>query len=309
MRIVRYLTHGQARPEVGVELGDGVRKLDVPTAGDLLSRPLAEIRQLAEHAAGTPAIAADAVLLPPIDGRTEVWAAGVTYNRSRQARMEESGTADVYDLVYNSDRPELFFKCAAWRAVTHGDPIGIRADSALNVPEPELALIVNQHAEIVGYAVCNDVSSRSIEGENPLYLPQAKVYAGACSLSNGIRPAWEVPTAGELEIELTIERGGGTVWHGVTTTGQMRRSPGELIDFLFRAQQFPEGSVVSTGTGIVPEMDFTLHEGDRVTIRIQHVGVLTNLVTVGPAEFGWLAGFAARDGAARDGAARGCRDA
>lgn len=288
MRIVRYLTHGRAEPEVGVELNDGIRKLDVPTAGDLLTRPLAEIRELAEYAAGTPAEASGAVLLPPIDGRTEVWAAGVTYSRSRQARMEESATADVYDLVYDSDRPELFFKCAAWRAVTHQQPIGIRADSPLNVPEPELALIVNRHAEIVGYVVCNDVSSRSIEGENPLYLPQAKIYAGACSLSNGIRPAWEVPAAGELEIELTIERNGTTAWHGSTSTGQMRRSPRELIDFLFRAEQFPEGSVLSTGTGIVPEMDFTLCEGDQVTIRIQDVGVLTNVVTVGLTHFDWL---------------------
>jgi 2-dehydro-3-deoxy-D-arabinonate dehydratase len=158
----------------------------------------------------------------------------------------------------------------------------------LNIPEPELALIVNRHAEIVGYAVCNDVSSRSIEGENPLYLPQAKIYAGACSLSNGIRPTWEVPTADQLDIEMTIERSGTTAWHGGTSTGQMRRSPRELIDFLFRAEQFPEGSVLSTGTGIVPEMSFTLREGDQVTIRIQDVGVLTNVVTVGLAQFGWL---------------------
>lgn len=289
MRLVRYLAHGRQDPEVGIELSDGIRKLDVPTAGDLLSRPLAEIRALAEHATGTPAVASGAELLPPVDERTEVWAAGVTYNRSRQARMEESATADIYDLVYDSDRPELFFKCAAWRAVTHAEPIGIRADSALNVPEPELAVIANRHAEIIGYAVCNDVSSRSIEGENPLYLPQAKIYAGACSLSNGIRPAWEVPAAGELEIELTIERGGTIAWHGSTSTGQMRRSPSELIDFLFRAEQFPEGAVLSTGTGIVPEMDFTLHEQDQVTVRIQDVGVLTNVVTMGLAHFGWLA--------------------
>jgi len=288
MRIVRYLSHGRAEPEVGIELDDGVRRLDVPTVGELLARPLAEIRELAEHAASGPAAASDAILLTPIDGRTEVWAAGITYNRSRQARMEESATADVYDLLYDSDRPELFFKCAAWRTVTHGEPIGIRADSSLNVPEPELALVANRHAEIVGYAVCNDVSSRSIEGENPLYLPQAKIYAGACSLSNGIRPAWEVPAVGELEIELIIERGGETAWRGRTSTEQLRRSPQELIGFLFRAEQFPEGSVLSTGTGIVPEMDFTLREDDHVTIRVQDVGVLANVVTVGLAPFGWL---------------------
>jgi 2-dehydro-3-deoxy-D-arabinonate dehydratase len=295
MRIVRYLTHGRKAPEVGVELDDGVRKLDVPTVGDLLTRPLAEIRKLAEQAAGTPAEASGTVLLSPIDGRTEVWAAGVTYNRSRQARMEESATADVYDLVYDSDRPELFFKGAAWRTVTHQEPIGVRADSPLNVPEPELALIVNRYAEIVGYVVCNDVSSRSIEGENPLYLPQAKVYAGACSLSNGIRPVWEVPAADELGIELTIERNGATVWHGSTSTRQMRRSPRELVGFLYRAEQFPEGAVLSTGTGIVPEMEFTLQEADQVTIGIQDVGVLSNVVAVGLPHFGWLATRDAQD--------------
>jgi 2-dehydro-3-deoxy-D-arabinonate dehydratase len=289
VRIVRYLAPGGPGPAVGVELAGGIRPLDVASMGDLLSRPLAEIRAGTEAAAAGRLIAADAALLPPADGRTEVWAAGVTYSRSRQARMEESATADIYDLVYDSDRPELFFKCAAWRAVTDGEPIGIRADSALNVPEPELAVFVNRYAEIVGYAVCNDVSSRSIEGANPLYLPQAKIYAGACSLSNGIRPAWEVPEPGALEVRLTISRSGAVAWQGTTSTSQLRRAPQELIGFLFAAEQFPEGAVLSTGTGIVPDLDFTLQEGDQVTVRVEGIGAITNGVAVGLAPFGWLA--------------------
>ncbi len=289
MRLVRYLADGSAEPEVGVELPDGIRRMDVDTMGDLLSRPLAEIRVLADEAGrGVPAISG-AILLPPVDGRTEVWAAGVTYYRSREARMEESATADIYDLVYDSERPELFFKCAAWRAVTNGEPIGIRTDSALNVPEPELAVVANRHAEIVGYTVCDDVSSRSIEGENPLYLPQAKVYAGSCALGDGIRPAWEVAAAGGLDVELSIERDGGIAWRGSASTGDMRRSPAELVGYLFRGEHFPAGAVLSTGTGIVPGMDFTLHDGDLVTVHVEEVGVLANRVVSGREHFAWLA--------------------
>jgi len=288
MRIVRYLVDGQADPAVGVELDDGIRKLDVSTAGVLLSRSLAEIRALVENARESARVSTDAVLLSPIDGRTEVWAAGVTYQRSRQARVEESASSDIYERVYDSQRPELFFKCAAWRAVTDGEPVGIRRDSILNVPEPELALVANQYAEVVGYLVCNDMSSRSIEGENPLYLPQAKTYAGSCALSSGIRPAWEVPAPNELEVVLTIEHRGTVRWEGQASTHQMRRSMPELTGFLFSGEQFPEGVVLSTGTGIVPEMDFTLQEGDLVTVRIQGVGTLTNAVVVGRDSFSWL---------------------
>jgi 2-dehydro-3-deoxy-D-arabinonate dehydratase len=299
LRLVRYLAEGSADPEVAVELEDGLRKLPVSSMAELLGRPLAEIRGMAEDACTAVPIKRGAVLLPPVDGRTEVWAAGVTYYRSRQARMEESATADIYDLVYGSDRPELFFKCAAWRAVTSGEPIGIRKDSALNVPEPELAIVANRYAEIVGFTVCDDVSSRSIEGENPLYLPQAKVYAGSCALADGIRPAWEVPDHGNLDVELTIERGGTVAWRGGTTTGQMRRSPAELLGFLFSEEQFPDGVVLSTGTGIVPELDFTLHDGDLVSIRIKDVGELANRVAVGREHFGWLAAGSAPGGRPR----------
>jgi 2-dehydro-3-deoxy-D-arabinonate dehydratase len=288
MRIVRYLADGQANPAVGVERDDAIWKLDVSTAGDLLSRPLAEIRALVESARASPGISQDTVLLSPIDGRTEVWAAGVTYQRSRQARVEESASADIYERVYDSARPELFFKCAAWRAVTDGEPVGIRTDSLLNVPEPELALVANRYAEVVGYLVCNDMSSRSIEGENPLYLPQAKMYAGSCALSNGIRPVWEVPTPNALEVALTIEHHGTVRWEGQASTRQMRRTMAELIGFLFSAEHFPEGVVLSTGTGIVPEMEFTLQEGDQVTVRIEDVGTLTNAVVVGRESFSWF---------------------
>jgi 2-dehydro-3-deoxy-D-arabinonate dehydratase len=288
MRIVRYLIDGQADPAVGVEHDGGLRKLNVRTVGDLLSRPLAEIRALVEGAHSPAGIGQDAALLSPIDGRTEVWAAGVTYQRSRQARVEESASADLYERVYDSQRPELFFKCASWRAVTDGEPVGIRPDSVLNVPEPELALVANRYAEVVGYLVCNDMSSRSIEGENPLYLPQAKMYAGSCALSSGIRPAWEVPTPNALEVVLTIEHHGTLRWEGRANTRQMRRGLAELTGYLFSADHFPEGVVLSTGTGIVPEMDFTLQEGDLVTIRIQEVGTLANAVVVGRDSFSWL---------------------
>jgi 2-dehydro-3-deoxy-D-arabinonate dehydratase len=288
MRIVRYLVDDQAAPAVGVELDDGIRKLDVATAGDLLSRPLAGIRALVENAREPAVNNKAAVLLSPIDGRTEVWAAGVTYQRSRQARVEESAASDIYERVYDSRRPELFFKCAAWRAVTDAEPVGIRHDSILNVPEPELAVVANQYAEVVGYLVCNDMSSRSIEGENPLYLPQAKMYAGSCALSSGIRPAWEVPAPHELEVVLTIEHRGTVRWEGQANTRQMRRTIAELTGFLFSAEHFPEGVVLSTGTGIVPDMDFTLQEGDLVTVRVQDVGTLTNAVVVGRDSFSWL---------------------
>jgi 2-dehydro-3-deoxy-D-arabinonate dehydratase len=150
-------------------------------------------------------------------------------------------------------------------------------------------LVANRHGEVVGYTVCDDVSSRSIEGSNPLYLPQAKVYAGSCALADGIRPAWELPDPANLDVEMTVERDDTLAWRGSTSTSQMRRSPAELASFLFHGEQFPDGVVLSTGTGIVPEMTFTLREGDVVTIRIQDVGVLTNTVVAGREHFGWLA--------------------
>jgi 2-dehydro-3-deoxy-D-arabinonate dehydratase len=257
----------------------------VPSLAALLALPLEEIRAVTARAASAPAIAGPVTLLPPADGRMEVWAAGVTYFRSREARLEESGGADFYDRVYDAQRPELFFKSVPWRVVTHGQPIAIRRDSALNVPEAELAIVVNSAAEIVGYTICDDVSSRTIEAENPLYLPQAKVYAGACALAQVIRPAWEI-SAADLAISLEISRDGAPNWSGRTSTSQIKRPLQALVDCLFAEADFPDGAIISTGTGIVPEITFTLEPGDTVTIEIDQVGVLANPVVAGKDSLG-----------------------
>lgn len=220
----------------------------------------------------------DVRLLAPVDGLTEVWASGVTYERSMDARVEESQTQDIYAKVYAAERPELFFKSVAWRVVTDGGPIAVRPDSAVTVPEPELAVVVSATAEVLGYLVCDDVSSRDIEGENPLYLPQAKVYAGSCALSPGIRPAWEVPDPAALAIEVHVFRHGETAFKGATTTAHMRRSLSDLVANLVLAQDFPSGAVLTTGTGIVPDLDFTLLEGDVVEVTVEDVGTLSNPV-------------------------------
>jgi 2-dehydro-3-deoxy-D-arabinonate dehydratase len=224
--------------------------------------------------------APDAAALPPVDGRTEIWASGVTYLRSRTARMHEATDPDIYDRVYAAERPELFFKSAAWRAVTDAEPIGIRADSSWDVPEPELAVIANAHAEIVGYAICNDVSSRSIEGENPLYLPQAKVYAGACAVGSRIRLATELEGR-DLDIRLRILRDGAAIVDETTSTTQLARSVTSLVQWLFRAEVFPDGVWLSTGTGIVPTDDVSLRDGDDVEISIDGLGTLRNPVRRG----------------------------
>jgi 2-dehydro-3-deoxy-D-arabinonate dehydratase len=220
-------------------------------------------------------------VLPPIDGLTEVWASGVTYRRSREARVEESSVKDVYTRVYDAERPELFFKSVAWRVVGGDEPIGIRSDSSLNVPEPELALVVNAFGELVGVTICDDVSSRSIEAENPLYLPQAKIYAGACALGPGIRPLWEVPSLDDLAISVRVERAGEVVWADATSTSALHRALSDLVEHLFRAMHFPQGVVLSTGTGLVPDIAFTLHPGDEVTITIDAIGTLRNVVKEG----------------------------
>lgn len=279
MEIVRYTDAGQG-PLAGVRDGAGVHPLPVPGLASLLALSLAEIRQVTARAAAAPASAGPVTLLPPADGRMEVWAAGVTYFRSREARLEESGGAGFYDRVYDAERPELFFKSVPWRVVTDGQPIAIRRDSPLNVPEAELAIVVNSAAEIVGYTVCDDVSSRSIEAENPLYLPQAKIYAGSCALAPVIRPAWEV-SAADLAISLEITRDGAVAWSGRTSTSQIKRPLRSLVDCLFAEEHFPDGAVISTGTGIVPEITFTLAPGDTVTIGIDQVGVLSNPVVSG----------------------------
>ena len=291
MYIVRFAQPDSAGPAVGVTedgLDSPVHALDVGSLAELLTWSLGDIRSAAEQALRQAPVAGETRLLPPVDGRTEVWASGVTYERSRDARVEESTEKTVYERVYDADRPELFFKSVAWRVVTDGEPIGIRSDSDLNVPEPEVAVVLSSAGEIVGYLVCDDVSSRVIEGENPLYLPQAKVYAGACALSSGIRPAWEVDDATALPITLSVTRGGAEAFRGETSTARMHRSFADLARWLYAGDAYPAGTILSTGTGIIPGLEFTLAEGDQVSIEIDGIGTLRNQVAVGAEPFAFL---------------------
>jgi 2-dehydro-3-deoxy-D-arabinonate dehydratase len=220
-------------------------------------------------------------LLPPID-QQEVWAAGVTYKRSKTARMEESTTsADCYDRVYASPRPELFFKASPHRVSGHGQPLRIRTDSEWNVPEPELTLVLNSHSKLVGFTIGNDMSSRDIEGDNPLYLPQAKVYNQCCGLGPWITLATAMPAREEIGVRLLIRREGKEVFHGATDINHMVRSFENLIGWLTRDNSFPSGAFLLTGTGIVPSNDFTLLAGDEVEIRIDGIGALVNPIVRG----------------------------
>ena len=290
MQIIRYLSPLSPQPQVGLQSTDGeVRPLPVGSIAELLRLSRADLQTLVESADGPAVDAGSLRLLPPVDGLTEVWASGVTYLRSSEARQEESQVADVYSRVYDAERPELFFKSPAWRVVGNGEPIGIREDSAVDVPEPELALVINAGGEIVGLSICDDVSSRSIEGENPLYLPQAKVYSGACALGPGITPIWAVADVAALDIEVGVERAGVPVWTGTTSTGLIRRGFDELVTYLRRAAIFPDGVLLSTGTGLVPDLTFTLEVGDRVDVTISSLGTLSNPVLPATAEaFAWL---------------------
>ncbi|MBV9157706.1 MAG: fumarylacetoacetate hydrolase family protein [Acidobacteriaceae bacterium] len=218
-------------------------------------------------------------LLAPIAAQ-EVWAAGVTYYRSRTARMEESQTAgggSFYDRVYHAERPELFFKSSPHRVVGSGAAVRIRKDSKWNVPEPELALLLTPSGKLIGYTVGNDMSSRDIEGENPLYLPQAKVYDRSCALGPGILVS-STPIRPEIRIQMEIVRAGGSAFSDETTLAQMKRTLPDLIEYLFRENSFPNGCFLLTGTGIIPPDDFSLAPGDRIRISIDEVGTLENFV-------------------------------
>ena len=216
-------------------------------------------------------------LLAPI-GHQEVWAAGVTYWRSRTARMAESEeTADAYDRVYTAARPEIFFKATPHRVAGPGQAVRIRRDTRWSVPEPELAVAINTAGEAFGYAIGNDMSARDIEGENPLYLPQAKVYDQCCGLGPCILVS-EEPPGPDTSIRLVVERGGAVAFEGATTLSELRRSIEELVTYLFRDNSFPDGCFLLTGTGIVPPDDFTLAPGDRIRIAIDPIGVLDNYV-------------------------------
>ena len=218
-------------------------------------------------------------LLAPI-GSQEVWAAGVTYHRSRNARMEESesaGGGNFYDRVYQAERPELFFKATPHRVVGAGGEVAIRGDARWSVPEPELALLVSPGGKILGYTIGNDMSSRDIEGENPLYLPQAKVYDRCCGLGPCVLVASDTP-AGSTEIRLEIVRGGASVFQGRTTLNELKREPKTLVEYLYRHNSFPHGCFLLTGTGIVPPDNFTLVPGDEIRISIGPIGTLVNFV-------------------------------
>jgi 2-dehydro-3-deoxy-D-arabinonate dehydratase len=287
MRLVRFRAGGGAA-RVGVLEADMIAPLTgADTLAGLLALPAPRIRELCLGTGPDAVPLAAADLLAPVDGRTEVWAAGVTYERSRDARVLESEhEADVYERVYAAERPELFFKSAAWRVVGTGGRVSVRADSQVDVPEPELAAVLNYAGEVVGYTICNDMSSRSIEGQNPLYLPQAKIYLGGCALGPAIRPAWEVPDPYDLAIEMSIGRDGAVAWSGRTNTSGLRRRIPELAGYLFREDEFPAGVVLSTGTCLVPDLPFTLQAGDEIRITIDQIGDLVNHVVRGKTALG-----------------------
>jgi 2-dehydro-3-deoxy-D-arabinonate dehydratase len=224
-------------------------------------------------------VSAPTDLLPPI-GSQEVWAAGVTYFRSRDARMEESksaGGGDFYDRVYSAPRPELFFKGTAHRVVGTGGKVAIRKDASWSVPEPELVLFISPGGKITGYTIGNDMSSRDIEGENPLYLPQAKVYDRSCALGPCLLVSDQaLPSTTEIAIE--IRRHGAVAFTGATTLKEMKRKPEGLVEYLYRSSSFPQGCFLLTGTGVVPPDSFTLNLGDEIRITIPPVGTLINVV-------------------------------
>ncbi len=243
---------------------------------DLYLMPAEDISRTVAVASWTAMPSAYKVLAP-LRGQ-EIWAAGVTYERSRQARAEESGFSAIYDKVYSAKRPELFLKQAPGRVRNPSEAVGIRSDSTWDVPEPEIAVALNAHGEVFAYTIGNDVSSRSIEGENPLYLPQAKIYRGSCSLGPCLVLADDAPPLAAMEIELAIDRGSTRVFHGEVSGSQLRRSPEDLARYLFAEEDFPAGVVLLTGTGLVPD-DFTLMDGDSISIRISGLGTLFNTVS------------------------------
>ncbi|TMC63917.1 MAG: fumarylacetoacetate hydrolase [Chloroflexi bacterium] len=246
------------------------------TVAAILRRSTRGLAEAAATSSGAP-VPTGSRILAPVDDQ-EIWAAGVTYERSRDARMDESAEPSVYDHVYDAERPELFFKSPGWRIRGPGERIGIRADSAWDVPEPELAVVVAADLTIAGFTIGNDVSSRTIEGENPLYLPQAKFYDGSCALGPALVPASEAGPP--FPLRLLISRDGAVLVDDATTTARIRRPLAELVEFLGRALELPAGAVLLTGTGIVPEPSFTLREGDVVRIEAGPLGALENTVAL-----------------------------
>jgi 2-dehydro-3-deoxy-D-arabinonate dehydratase len=276
---------GVQEETIGIVEGKSVQPLEltdrIRTLSDVIDsrNPQATANELKPRG---PRLPVDSVmLLAPID-RQEVWAAGVTYKRSKVARMEESeSAATFYDKVYEAARPELFFKATPHRVVGPGQGVRIREDAKWNVPEPELALVLNSRAELVGFTIGNDMSSRDIEGENPLYLPQAKMYNACCGLGPVVTLAAAMPPRDEIGIRLAIRRSSVVVFQGSTDVTQMARTFDDLIGYLKRDNSFPNGVIMLTGTGIVPDDTFTLAPGDTVEITIDGIGTLRNHVVQG----------------------------
>ena len=271
-------------PRVGLVSDDGRQLRDLTTAGvDCLGRileaddPSGEIRRLKPSA--LPVVPLETIeLCAPVEAQ-EIWAAGVTYLRSKVARMEESDfSATAYDRVYDAPRPEIFFKCLPQKVVGPGQPVGIRRDARWSVPEPELAVVFNTRGRLAGFTIGNDMSSRDIEGENLLYLPQAKIYDRSCALGPWVTVGASEDEARGWSIRLVIRRHGAEVFAGETTVSQIKRRFDELGGFLFRSQAFPKGAMLLTGTGVVPPDSFTLEPDDVVEIAISGIGTLTNPV-------------------------------
>ncbi len=281
MRIIKYQQDNQDSVAIGLVQADHVIPLatGVHCLTDLLHSPdpASTVAGLIKTA-GDPVPLAAIQILPPIDDQ-EVWGAGVTYERSKSARERESDhAATFYDLVYRADRPELFFKATSNRVVGPGGTVRVRADSKWSVPEPELALVLSPSLELVGFTIGNDMSARDIEGSNPLYLPQAKVYSGCCALGPWITLKAAFPDIKSVEIEVVIARNGATAFSGRTALARMARTFEELIGWLGRDNEFPKGAILLTGTGIIPPDDFALQTGDQVSMTIEGVGTLVNSV-------------------------------
>ena len=283
MKLCRFMAAGRADVRVGL-ITNGQTVLDLTDAGVSRMQELIERADLAEEVMRLSQARVldhplDSVrLLTPVESQ-EVWAAGVTYLRSRDARMVESEfSANAYDRVYDAERPEIFFKSLPEKVISPGDAVGIREDAHWNVPEPELALVINSSGKIVGFTIGNDMSSRDIEGENLLYLPQAKIYTGSCAVGPWIVAGPTEDDARQWSIQLEIRRRGEQVFAGETRAGKIKRPFKELVDYLFRSQKFPNGAILLTGAGVVPPDSFTLEAHDTVRITISGIGTLQNPV-------------------------------
>ena len=283
MKLCRFITQGQVR--VGL-VATSDRITDLTVAGVTRLTPLLEREDAVTYlqslaAKKLPRIHIGEVrLLAPVE-RQEIWAVGVTYLRSKKARMEESDfSANAYDKVYDAPRPELFFKSMPEKVIGFGDKVGVRRDAKWNVPEPELALVLNSQGKVVGYTIGNDMSSRDIEGENLLYLPQAKIYDRSCAVGPFIQVGATEEEVRSWNIEICITRDDCEVFRGETSISRIKRTFSELAEYLFRSQTFPNGAVLLTGTGIVPGDDFTLRADDVIRIDISGIGTLQNVVTV-----------------------------